>query len=71
MERFYYADAVYGRQVALLAGPFATEGEARAILPKARRLATDLDPRASFASFGTCSFETDQGKGKLNRNLWI
>ena len=66
-RRYYYADAVLNRsQIALLAGPFDTEAEAREALPSAKYKAIGSDPRASFAAFGTCSFAQDQGPGRFN-----
>jgi len=51
----YYVSCVDGDRFAFLAGPFRNDHRAAlALVPQARQLACDLDPRAVFYGFGTC-----------------
>ena len=65
LVRYFYADLIVGKRVALLAGPFGSECDARSALPEARRVALDTWPDAAFASFGTVGFTDNRGPGRL------
>ena len=59
---------------AWLAGPYDTHEQALAQVDTARKHAEDLDPRAVFDSFGTASYEADEGKhhaGILNDRMGL
>lgn len=50
----FYVSVVQGTRYGLLAGPYETHAEAKALVPKVRELAERLAPRDSFgAAFGT------------------
>lgn len=50
----FYVSVVQGTRYGLLAGPFQTHAEAKALVPRVRALAERLAPRDSFGSaFGT------------------
>lgn len=54
----YYVSCVDGDRFAFLAGPFRNDHRAAlAMVPQARQIACDLDPRAVFYGFGTCRTE--------------
>ena len=61
-------DASPTRKVGWLLGPYDDEPTARAMLPEARRLAYEADPRTHFDAFGTARLETvgPLPQGKLN-----
>ena len=64
----YFVDAVDGKRVSLLLGPFATHAEALVMVDPARTLACELDPWAHFYRFGTCRVVTSK-TGILNHKL--
>ena len=45
-----------------IVGPFATHGEALAMVDKARTVACDYDPKAHWYSFGTTAMAADYTK---------
>lgn len=54
-------------RVALLAGPYREHYEALDVLPRARALASDMDPRGPWYFYGTCRMpSTSTAIGKLN-----
>ena len=60
------------QRVGWLAGPFASEEEARAHLPAAKAKARELDPWTDFDAFGTASREAmHHPPGVLNRHLGL
>lgn len=69
----YYVSIVRDGRKGLLAGPFATHTEALALVNKARIEACDVDPRAWFDLFGTCSLPRDMANpmGVLNNRLSV
>lgn len=69
--RDYYVTMIRGKRTAWLAGPFATHGEALALVPAARQLASQIDPWSDFDAFGTASLPKCDGNpiGKLNSRL--
>jgi hypothetical protein len=70
-EPAFYVDAVKGLAVALVAGPFKTEEEARSWLPKAKEEAYRQDPFSHFYSWGTCLWKNGWTAGKLNKALGL
>ena len=57
-----------------LAGPFDNHDDALSRVEEARKHAYDLDPRSAFDSFGTASYETEEGKhhaGVLNDRMGV
>ena len=71
--RDYYVSIVRDKRRGLLAGPFATHTEALAAVDKARNEACDVDPRAWWDLFGTCSLPRDLANpmGVLNTRLGV
>jgi len=67
----FYVDAVDGKRVALLAGPFRTLSEAEALVDRARALAVDVDPRAWFYAFGCSKWANGHREGRLNKELGL
>lgn len=72
----YYVSCVDGGRFAFLAGPFRDDHKAALdMVPKAREVACDLDPRAHFYGFGTCRREPDPTRpltvGILNARLGL
>jgi hypothetical protein len=49
----YYVSAIDGPKSALVSGPYADHATALALVDRARDIASDNDPRAWFAAFGT------------------
>lgn len=68
---YFYADAIRGRRIALLAGPFATLDEAKAYVEPCRKRLCELDAFAHFYLFGVTSFVMVKGSGKFNSYLGI
>jgi len=69
--REFYVSMVSGRRIALLAGPFASDADARRYLKPARAMAQSLDAYAHFHSFGTMSREASGKPGVLNSRLGL
>jgi hypothetical protein len=69
----YYVSIVDGSRYALIAGPFDTHRKALAMVPAAKKIAEELDPRAVFYGFGTCRKDTSDKPrlGILNDKLGI
>ena len=72
----YYVSCVDGGRFAFLAGPFHNDHEAALwMVPRARKLACALDPKAVFYGFGTCRREPDPTRpappGRLNVALGL
>lgn len=69
----YYVSIVRDKRRGLLAGPFATHTEALANVSAATAAASDVDPRAWFDLFGTCSLPRDLANpmGVLNERLGV
>lgn len=69
----YYVSIVRDRRTGLLAGPFATHTEALATVSAAREEACNVDPRAWWDAFGTCSLPRDLANpnGTLNQRLGV
>lgn len=67
----YYVSIIRDGRKGLLAGPFATHTEALANVSAARNEACDVDPRAWWDLFGTCSLPRDltNPMGVLNGRL--
>lgn len=53
-KKGYYVSAILGERQALVAGPFKTHAEALGQVEDEREKWAGLDPRASFAAWGTC-----------------
>lgn len=65
---WYYVSMIDGARVARLAGPYVNDhAGALAAVETARAIAEQLDPRACWYAFGTCSADADLGPGVLNR----
>ena len=71
--RDYYVSLVRGPRIALLAGPFDTEEQARNTVDAAVKLANEYDQWSWFDSFGTCSLPRFpwNPKGKLNSKIGL
>jgi hypothetical protein len=67
----FYVDLVRGAKVALLAGPFESEAEAREWVRPAVALANELDPRSHFDPFGVVGIDDYAKPGVLNARLAI
>jgi hypothetical protein len=69
----YYVSIIRDKRKGLLAGPFATHTEALAMVDRARDMAYEVDSRAWFDLFGTCSLPRDLSnpKGVLNSRLGV
>lgn len=70
MSAGYYCTVVRGRKVGWLLG-LVRQPSARAMLPDARRLAYEADPRTHFDAFGTARLEREGTlpQGVLNEQL--
>lgn len=72
MSRVYYTSAIDGSRHALLTGPYDTHQQALDMVEPARDKAVELDPKAWFYAYGTCSIDMDGlgeravPQGKLN-----
>jgi hypothetical protein len=67
---FYYVSVIRDDGAyRFLAGPFETHVEALAAVPRARDVARDLDPRATWYAFGTARTDENSGPGMLNNQL--
>lgn len=61
-----------GARTALLAGPFASQAEAEALVDAAVALANAADPWSHFDVFGTLSMSAGgQWRGKFNAELGL
>lgn len=67
----YYVDAIDGKRMALLAGPFRTLEEAEKHKDSARKLAFDLDPKAPWYLYGCCRRQDGYKTGILNSRLGL
>lgn len=68
----WYASACYGRRHVLLAGPFLTQRDALANLPRARAIATERYVDAAFAGFGTAAKSGARfAAGRLNADFGL
>lgn len=64
----YYVSCTEAGQVWLMAGPYRSHGEALANERKATLIASNIDGRAWFMSWGTCRVRDGELKpGKLNQ----
>lgn len=71
-RKYYVTMAREGRGIAHLAGPFDTHEDALAHVDEARRHAEEVDPRASFDSFGTSGVVSDHHRpGTLNARMGL
>ena len=52
---YYYVSVIDGSQKALIAGPFASHEQALLTVQSANDKACELDPKAWFYAYGTCS----------------
>jgi len=70
VRKYYITMAREGqKEHAWLVGPFGTQEAAQTHVEEARRAASKVDPWSDFDSFGTASYESEEGthiKGKLN-----
>ena len=75
LSRAYYTSVIDGSQTGLLTGPYATHQEALDMVDTARDKAVELDHRAWFYAYGTCSIDLEKWgerplpQGKLNEVL--
>ena len=68
--RRFYVTVVRGERTGFLAGPFETHQAALDMVPAARRVANEVDPRTAFDGFGTVSMEPGPWPaGVLNANV--
>ena len=67
----YYVDALDGKRIALVAGPFRTKEEAAAILDRARTVAYAVDPMSWFYNWGSCRWKNGYREGALNDRLGL
>lgn len=69
----FYATAMRGEDVSLLAGPYDTHEEALRVVPRVKAIAHDVDPNAWTYQFGTVSLVPENPEapeqGKLNTQL--
>ena len=65
----YFVSAIDGTKAYIMAGPYATHGEALAKVDPARDIAYDksADGRAWFMRWGTCRIEGSTRVGTLNK----
>lgn len=70
MKRFYVS-VLDGPRHNLLAGPFDTHAEALAEVERVRAVALELDAKAHFYAFGTCSVGDYSEPGFLNKHGFI
>lgn len=54
-KRFFYVSAIDGRKTYLIAGPFADHQTALDLVDEIRSFAGEIDGRADFMAWGTCS----------------
>lgn len=59
VQRLVQRDGVMSMRTGWLLGPYDDEPSARAMLPDARRLAYEADPRTHFDAFGTARLERE------------
>lgn len=75
MSRVYYTSVIDGDNKALLTGPYDTHQEALDMVDAANAKACELDHKAWFYAYGTCSIDRDKWgerplpQGKLNQ--WL
>ena len=72
-EACFYVDAIDGKRVALLAGPFRTLSEAEALKDDVMRFAIDKsgDPKAVWYAYGCCKWVNGYRDGVLNKAMGI
>jgi len=70
MPEGFYVSVRNDSRTGLLAGPFDTESEARALVEAAQTEAERIDPFAHFYAFGTCKAPTRKA-GVLNAQLGL
>jgi hypothetical protein len=67
----YYVTAIDGGRWFKMAGPYNQHADALADVDRARDIASNVDGRAHFMSWGTCRTENSTDIGTLNKHNLI
>jgi hypothetical protein len=68
-RRCFYVSVRDGSRYSLLVGPFPAHQEALDMVSAARNAAEQVDSRAFWYSYGTCSLEKGEREGLLNKMM--
>ncbi|MBS3912744.1 MAG: hypothetical protein KGZ70_13135 [Hydrogenophaga sp.] len=71
-RRYYVSSIREDRSIRFEAGPFDTDEQASAVLPRVKEIAVQVNPRAVTHTFATFGFSSDIfPNGELNRLLGL